>query len=43
MKRREFAALIATIALIGYRAAIAQQHERMRRIGVLMLLSADER
>jgi hypothetical protein len=42
MKRREFAALIATIALIGYRAAIAQQHERMR-IGVLMLLSADER
>ena len=41
MKRREFIGGLATVAACPL-AALAQQPERMRRIGVLMNLAADD-
>jgi putative ABC transport system substrate-binding protein len=42
MKRREFITLVGGTAATGPFAARAQQAERMRRIGVLMSLTADD-
>ena len=42
MKRREFIAIVASAAATWSLAARAQQPERMRRIGMLMTLAADD-
>jgi putative tryptophan/tyrosine transport system substrate-binding protein len=42
MKRREFIKLIGSAAAVWPLAGRAQQADRMRRIGVLMLLAADD-
>ena len=42
MKRREFIAIVASAAATWSLAARAQQPERMRRIGVLLALAADD-
>jgi putative tryptophan/tyrosine transport system substrate-binding protein len=42
VKRREFIVLVSSAAVSGSLGALAQQPERMRRIGVLMPLAADD-
>jgi putative ABC transport system substrate-binding protein len=42
MRRREFITLLGGMTVAWPRAARAQQPERMRRIGVLMTLAADD-
>ena len=42
LKRREFTWFIASAAVLWPLPARAQQHERMRRIGVLMPFAADD-
>jgi putative tryptophan/tyrosine transport system substrate-binding protein len=42
MKRREFIGLLGSVTVACPLAARAQQHDRMRRIGVLMALAADD-
>src|SRR5688572_20942558 len=42
MKRREFVALLSGAAASGSFGAVAQQAERMRRIGVLLPATADD-
>src|ERR1041384_8840327 len=42
MRRRDFLALVGGAVAAWPLAALAQQRERMRRIGVLMHLSADD-
>jgi putative ABC transport system substrate-binding protein len=42
MRRREFIALVGGVAAIWPMKARAQQRDRMRRIGVLMALAADD-
>ena len=43
MRRRDFIKAIAAIATVWPRVGRAQQGERMRRIGVLMNLAADDK
>ena len=42
MRRREFIGFLASAAVASPRGARAQQTERMRRIGVLMNMAADD-
>ena len=42
MKRREFLTYVGGAALAGRLGARAQQADRMRRVGVLLTLSADD-